>query len=381
MKANNNFSRNYSSPDSFPISDHPEEKLPPLPEIPTPNPSFKRSFSVDATASMPNEGSKTLETTNNFVNKIYTSLKNQHNLSNEKVFNLASEAYRHSVQHKFLAEGSQGSVSKWTVPSQDLAEKVCLTNTEESAKESKKALKREIAVLNHCKSNHIVSSLLSGEDSFFLEFAKNGTLSDFSKKPEFDHNQLVDALVGTTLGLKDMHNNGYLHRDLKPDNLLVFDNAAETKISDLGVAEETSKAKDSQYPCGTLGFLAPEVTDGNHFTEKSDMFAFGSTIYSLLTGKPALPAEFLKGDDSWLALLRSARWLKGTETNRHMMIDLLKLDMENEAVAQRVKKLDPKGLIRMLMLSCLEADPIRRPSALDTEEFLEFVVRNPGNRD
>lgn len=104
-------------------------------------------------------------------------------------------------------------------------------------------------------------------------------------------------------GLQFMHEEDFVHRDLKPANLLVKDMPPNRswwiKISDFGLSKKMEQSKAlSSTVCGTLGFMAPELlgfntTPGRQLPQlgkwkAADIWAFGETVYRLLTGVASL---------------------------------------------------------------------------------------------
>ena len=102
---------------------------------------------------------------------------------------------------------------------------------------------------------------------------------------------VVDWIGQAAQGLMALHRKGIIHRDIKPDNLMLGRNGKVTLL-DLGtvriqglepLSEENS---GTRVVGGTPGFMAPELYMGERGDERSDLFAFGVTCYLLLTGKP-----------------------------------------------------------------------------------------------
>lgn len=81
-----------------------------------------------------------------------------------------------------------------------------------------------------------------------------------------------------------MHRKNIIHRDIKPDNILLM-NKEDLKIciSDLGMACLTTDYSETKLKCGTPGYVAPDVLKGAPFTTKSDIFSMGSFFFNLLT--------------------------------------------------------------------------------------------------
>ena len=81
-----------------------------------------------------------------------------------------------------------------------------------------------------------------------------------------------------------MHRKNIIHRDIKPDNILLMDRKdVKICISDLGLACLSTDEGETSLKCGTPGYVGPEVLKGASFTTKSDIFSIGSFFFNLLT--------------------------------------------------------------------------------------------------
>jgi serine/threonine-protein kinase len=93
------------------------------------------------------------------------------------------------------------------------------------------------------------------------------------------------------LGLQHAHDSGLIHRDIKPQNLLVRTDGV-VKITDFGIARalEASKLTQLGTVLGTAAYLAPEQARGEDVTPAADVYSLGAVLYEALTGRP--PFEF-----------------------------------------------------------------------------------------
>lgn len=113
---------------------------------------------------------------------------------------------------------------------------------------------------------------------------------DLSRSGNISYQQLIDVIIPSiNAGLHEIHENGFIHRDIKPTNLYMHE--GKLIIGDFGIASVACKHSDvyTMGGGGTLGYRAPEI--GNYAVDfKSDYFSFGVTIASLYKG-----SELFKG--------------------------------------------------------------------------------------
>jgi serine/threonine protein kinase len=135
----------------------------------------------------------------------------------------------------------------------------------------------------------LVSELLSGR-----------TLRDVLEKGAVPSRTAIDYARQVASGLASAHEKGIVHRDLKPENLFLTDDG-RVKILDFGLAkilpalggdEQPTEAREAALTgtgviLGTVGYLSPEQIRGDPADHRSDIFAFGSVLYELLTGERA----------------------------------------------------------------------------------------------
>lgn len=133
-------------------------------------------------------------------------------------------------------------------------------------------------------------SVEKGEELYnlMLEYASGGSLVDQLKKnggrlPESDVRKYTKTVLK---GLSFVHARGFVHCDIKLQNILVFQDGA-AKIADFGLAKKTGEEKTNMELRGTPLYMAPESVNDNEYEPASDIWSLGCAVAEMVTGKPA----------------------------------------------------------------------------------------------
>ncbi len=163
---------------------------------------------------------------------------------------------------------------------------------------------RSAAAIAHPAIAQIYTANFDSNDWYIAMELVDGEALDalLKEKGTFPPAQVAQILAEACEGLGlawDSAN--IIHRDIKPQNIMLTHKGAHVKIVDLGLAKpvaESDEVDDNQFevtgagvPVGTPYYMAPEQATGGKVDFRADMFALGATVYELLTGKRAFQAR------------------------------------------------------------------------------------------
>ncbi|MBX9584456.1 MAG: protein kinase, partial [Gemmataceae bacterium] len=140
-----------------------------------------------------------------------------------------------------------------------------------------------------------------------MEYVDGTNLQELVKRfGPLDVTRACHYVAQSAVGLQHAHDNGLIHRDVKPGNLLL-DRAGAVKVLDLGLARffhDTEDHLTRQYDdaiLGTADYLSPEQAEDSHAVDiRTDVYSLGATLYYLLAGKPPFPDGTIPQKLIWL---------------------------------------------------------------------------------
>lgn len=140
-----------------------------------------------------------------------------------------------------------------------------------------------------------------------LEYCDVGNLLTYQSKLKtktFQLREALDILVEVMKGLKVIHDNNYIHRDIKSENVLIKSTEAglKYKIADFGFARPVNSGTASTI-CGTEKYMAPEILKNTAYNKSVDIWALGILLYFMMF------AEYpFKGHDLLADIDRKCRY-------------------------------------------------------------------------
>ncbi|TKY70582.1 Mitogen-activated protein kinase kinase kinase 3 [Spatholobus suberectus] len=215
------------------------------------------------------------------------------------------------VRGDSLGSGSFATVNI-AVPTNGSAQFPSPTAVKSSDVHTSCLLKNEKEVLDRLGSSPYIVNCFGHDHTFengdefyniFLEYAAGGSLADQLENHggRFPEPYVRRCTRSILEGLNHVHANGFVHCDVKLQNVLVFENG-DVKIADFGLAKEKG-GKEGKWECrGTPLFMSPESVNDNEYESPADIWALGCAVVEMVTGKPAWDVR--SGSNIWSLLIR-----------------------------------------------------------------------------
>ncbi len=127
-----------------------------------------------------------------------------------------------------------------------------------------------------------------------MQFLQGGSLEDRLKQGKSDPRSVLDWVLKVAEALDFVHSRGYIHRDVKPGNIL-FDLIGHPFLGDFGVVKVLAETADGSASkasmtgagmvIGTAEYMAPEIIMGEPFDGRADQYALAATVYEMISGR------------------------------------------------------------------------------------------------
>ena len=124
-----------------------------------------------------------------------------------------------------------------------------------------------------------------GKYFIVMELVEGITLKDYIRqRGRLDMNTAIDFSIQIASGLAAAHENHVIHRDIKPQNIIVGSNGS-LKVTDFGIAKAATSNTMSTTNMGSVHYISPEQARGGYSDERSDIYSLGITMYEMVTGR------------------------------------------------------------------------------------------------
>ena len=145
---------------------------------------------------------------------------------------------------------------------------------------------QSVAGLSH---PNIVNVYDVGEDDtlyyIVMELVEGITLKKFiEKKGRLEINEAIGIGIQIAQGIEEAHKNNIIHRDIKPQNIIIS-KEGKVKVTDFGIAKAATSNTITSNAMGSVHYISPEQARGGYSDEKSDIYSLGVTLYEMLLGK------------------------------------------------------------------------------------------------
>lgn len=142
---------------------------------------------------------------------------------------------------------------------------------------------------------NIVSVYDVGEDDgvyfIVMELVQGITLKNYiDMKGKLDIREALNISVQIASGLSAAHENRIIHRDIKPQNI-IMSRDGKVKVTDFGIAKVADSTTVTTTAAGTVHYISPEQARGGYSDERSDIYSLGITMYEMVTGRVPFEGE------------------------------------------------------------------------------------------
>ena len=219
--------------------------------------------------------------------------------------------YRELKEDKKIGEGTFGTVYLGKYRDHDVAIKKMKTIDDGEGGDDERQMQefeREVKMLDKIRCEHIIhfygAVMIPTKVCMVTEYATFGSLQTLLEKraeQPLNEKMRLKMVLDAALGIDYLHQNGILHRDIKPDNFLIVsleeDIRANCKLTDFGSARNTNALMTNltfTKGIGTPAYMAPEILKKQKYKKPADVYAFAITMYEVLSWTQAYPKKQFK---------------------------------------------------------------------------------------
>lgn len=124
-----------------------------------------------------------------------------------------------------------------------------------------------------------------------MELVEGITLKKYiEKKARLSVKEAISIAIQISMGIEAAHNNHIIHRDIKPQNIIIS-KEGKVKVTDFGIAKAATSNTITSNVMGSVHYTSPEQARGGYSDEKSDIYSLGITLFEMLTGRVPFNGE------------------------------------------------------------------------------------------
>jgi cyclin-dependent kinase-like len=301
----------------------------------------------------------------------------------------AADPFKNFTRVQNIDSGSSGSVDLW---------KNNETNALVAVKTLKEPNKMEVECLRRMQHENIVKLYkhftFGNKECLVFEYVPMTLQGLIKKGKKLELDKMVNLTKQLLSGLQHLHNNQIIHRDIKPQNLLVTD-AEILKICDFGISCTATNISPWTRRKGTLRYRAPEsLLEAPKYGWQIDIWALGCVVFEMLTGCPVFQGQS-EMELVWKIVLELGPLTEGQEAllSRRMSVLKAREDLEEIKMGERVQELmesskkdkwtpnlsnrmtelDINEECKNFILACLSVAPEERPTCQQLLQKIQII--------